>query len=79
MYYAASLHGKEFLDWFEKNVFKPMLKPVLVDEERLKKIEEKKIYTNSRNAEGGVILDAAEYGVKNVYDAIKLFEKLTGL
>lgn len=42
MYYAASLHGKEFLDWFEKNVFKPMLKPVLVDEERLKKIEEKK-------------------------------------
>lgn len=56
-----------------------MLKPVLVDEERLKKIEEKKIYTNSRNAEGGVVLDAAEYGVKNVYDAIKLFEKLTGL
>lgn len=79
MYYAASLHGKEFLDWFEKNDFKPMLKPVLVDEERLKKIEEKKIYTNSRNAEGGVVLDAAEYGVKNVYDAIKLFEKLTGL
>lgn len=79
MYYAASWHGKEFQSWFKKNILVQMLKPVIIDEAHLQKIEKEKTYTNTQNSEGGITVDASEYGVRNIYDAARLFEKLTEL
>lgn len=79
MYYAAAWHGKDFQTWFQNDILIPMLRPVIIDEARLQKIEKEKTYTNAQNPEGGITVDASEYGVKNIYDAVRLFEKLTEL
>lgn len=77
--YTASLHGEEFLKWFDENIYYDALTPQLVDEEKLARLHEKKCYKEGKNAFGGRTLDASKYNVQNVYDAAKLFEKLTKL
>lgn len=77
--YTASLHGEEFLKWFDENIYHDALTPRLVDEEKLARLHEKKCYKEGKNAFGGRTLDASKYNVQNVYDAAKLFEKLTKL
>lgn len=77
--YTASLHGKEFLSWFDENIYHRALIQRLVDEEKLTQIHGKKCYKEGTNPVGGQTLDAAKYHVKNIYDATKLFEKLTQL
>lgn len=79
MRYTASLHGEEFLKWFDDNIYSEALKPRVLDEEKLAELHKKKTYTEGKTELGGMILDASKYGVTNVYEATKLFEKLTGL
>ena len=77
--YTASLHGKEFLSWFDENIYHHALIQRFVDEEKLTQIQEKKCYKEGKNPAGGQTLDASKYNVQNIYDAAKLFEKLTQL
>ena len=77
MRYVASKHGEEFLEWFDKNIYQPALEPVIVDEVKVANIMKKKSYKEEKFANGGVVLDASEYGVENIYDATKLFAKFT--
>lgn len=79
MRYAAMCHGEEFLTWFDEAIYTPMLEPRLLDEERLRQAEQGKTYTNHRTDSGGMVLDASEYGVENIYDAVQLFARLSGL
>lgn len=80
MRYTASLHGDEFLKWFDEKIYKKALKPVCVDQKRLDKhLDDKHSYKEGTDELGGVILDASKYGVTNVYEATKLFEKITNL
>ena len=79
MRYTASLHGEEFLKWFDDNIYSKALEPRVVDEEKLAELHKKKTYTEGKTELGGMILDASKYGVTNVYEATKLFEKLTDL
>lgn len=79
MRYTASLHGEEFLKWFDDNIYSKALEPRVVDEEKLAELHKKKTYTEGKTELGGMILDASKYGVTNIYEATKLFEKLTGL
>ena len=79
MRYAAMQHGDEFLQWFDKNIYNPMLEPRLIDERQIEKLARRKTYSNTTNSEGGIILDASEYGVKNIYNAVKLFVQLSEL
>ena len=77
--YTASLHGEEFLKWFDDTIYYNALQPRFIDEEKLAALHEKKCYTEGVNQFGGQTLDASKYNVQNVYDAAKLFEKLSDL
>ena len=79
MQYAAMKHGDEFLNWFNEAIYEPALTPRLIDEEAIKEQAKKKTYQCGTTPQGGMVLDASEYGVENVYDAVQLFAKLTNL
>ena len=80
MRYTASLHGEEFLNWFDKSIYEKALKPILIDDKKLnERLNDKHSYKEGKDELGGITLDASKYGVTNVYEATKLFEKLTGL
>lgn len=70
MRYCASFLGDEFLEWFDNGIYNIRLKPapVLNREKRVG-------YMVGKNANGGITLDASEYGVENIYDAVRLFVK----
>ena len=76
MRYAAMHHGEEFLQWFDETIYHPLLTPRYIDEEKLAKLEKQRMYQCGVNSEAGVTLDASEYKVKNIYEAVKLFEKV---
>ncbi len=77
--YTASLHGEEFLKWFDENIYHKALTPRKIDEEKLAGIRQKKCYKEGTDSYGGQTLDASKYEVYNVYDASLLFEKISGL
>lgn len=77
--FTASLHGDEFLKWFDEAIYCSAWTPRLLDEEALARQREEKSYTEGQNPFGGKTLDASRYHVRNVYDAARLFEKLTQL
>ena len=73
--YAASLHGEEFLQWFDSNLYNKLLEPHKVRE--VHRVD--KSYMEGYNELGGQTLDASKYGVKNIADAVQLFVKLASL
>lgn len=73
---AASLFGEEFLNWFDQEVLNKKLKLCILDEEKIKQYRKSKTYKNGIDQSGQVIWDASEFGVKNVYQAVKIFEKI---
>lgn len=79
MRYAAMQHGEDFLEWFDKVIYNPMLEPHMLDEGHLYQAEQRKTYTNHRTENGGMVLDASEHGVENIHDAVQLFVRLSEL
>lgn len=77
--YTASLHGEKFLKWFDETIYQNALVPRLLDEEKITRLQERKCYKEGRGQSGGQTLDASKYNVWNIYDASRLFEKLSGL
>ena len=76
---AARMQGEKFLKWFDDNFYSVMQKLYLINEKEQEELFQKKKYIVGENMYGGTTLDASEYGVKNIYDAVQLFAKLTGL
>lgn len=77
--YTASLHGEEFLKWFDETIYQKAFIPREIDEDKLAGIRQKKCYKEGTDSYGGQTLDASKYGVYNVYEASLLFEKISGL
>lgn len=78
MKFVAQKHGKEFLDWFNEKVYPVLMRPKEVNTVQ-KKENNERTYKIGFNDEGGQILDASEYGVDNIYSAVKLFGEKSGL
>lgn len=76
MRYAAMLHGDEFLRWFDETIYHKSLIPRKINNKKIEELRMKKSYKEGELAMGGVVLDASKYQVNNIYDAVKLFEKL---
>ena len=79
MRYAAMYHGEDFLAWFDEAIYEPALRPRIIDEEKIEKRHAQRTYNVGKTETGGLMLDASEYGVTNIYEAVKLFECLSGL
>lgn len=77
--YTASMHGEEFLRWFDENIYHKALSPCMIDEKKIEKAEREKAYKEGETPLGARTLDASKYGVENIYDAAGLFEQMTGL
>ena len=74
MRYAASLHGEEFFDWFEKEIYERTMHVKKLDE-NISFHSSVRSYKVGANEGGGITLDASEYGVENVKQAVDLFVK----
>ena len=77
--YTASLHGEEFLRWFDESIYCKVFSPRKIDEEKLAKLQQKKCYIEGIDEYGGRTIDASKYDVKNIYEAAKLFEEISEL
>lgn len=76
LYFAAKKLGES--DWFEVTVLANALVPRQVDEENLREQLNQKSYREGREAGGGEILDASKFGVRNILEAVGLFERRMG-
>lgn len=76
---AARMQGEEFLQWFDENFYSMMQNLYIINEKKREELFHQKRYVVGENIYGGRILDASEYGVKNIYDAVQLFANLTEL
>jgi hypothetical protein len=79
MRYVAMKHGEEFLKWFDETTQTWGQNHIFIDENRANAQSDRRLYECGTTRAGGVTLDASEHGVTNIYEAVKLFEKLTGL
>lgn len=77
--YTASWHGEAFLEWFDDTIYEPIIQPTRYEEEKIDKLEQVKTYAEAEMENGGRIVDASNFSVENIYDAVQLFIKLTGL
>ncbi len=77
--YAASLHGGEFLKWYDETIYCKVFSPRKIDEEKIAKMQQKKCYVEGIDEYGGRTLDASKYNVENVYEAANLFEEISKL
>ena len=77
--YAAMLHGEEFLQWFDENLYSSYVVPRQIPKTKKQDKTITRTYQEGKTKEGGLVLDASKYNVINIYDAVKLFQKLTNL
>ena len=76
--YAAKQISAEMETFVEKNICEPLLIPEIFHEEDANNL--KRTYEiGFVQQDGGLVLDASDFAVENVYDVTILFEKLTGL
>lgn len=47
--YTASLHGEEFLKWFDETIYHKALEPRFIDEDKLAKLHEKTLFRGDRS------------------------------
>lgn len=81
--FTAAKHGEEFLEWFDENIYKPMIEPkefktVKPDSSEISG-SIKKTYKEGFGDDDSLTLDASKFGVCNINDAVELFEKITAL
>lgn len=81
MRYVATKHGKEFLRWFDESVYPVLMKPEIknADAAEEEQIPVERIYKTGKQENGSIVYDASEYNVQNIYDAVKLFKRLSRL
>ena len=70
--YTASLHGLDFLQWFDKELFYPAMQPMKYTMSSVK-------YQEGYTEQGGQVLDASRFDVENIDQAVDLFIKTSGL
>lgn len=75
--FMAKRVNQELSKWFESSIYKSVVIPRPAKDEHQR--QSQKSYKEERNALGGETLDASKYGVHNIAEAVKLFEKKTGL
>lgn len=71
--YAASLHGEKFLEWFDEQVLSVRMELVTLKETDEKDEVKRNYETGEYN--GILVLDAMEYGVTNICEAVHLFDR----
>ena len=77
MRYYAMKHGEEFLKWFDETIYNVAFETILSSDD-MKKVTFNK-FKEEKMENGGIILDASKYDVHNVYEATKLFERISEL
>lgn len=76
--YTATKHGEEFLRWFDESVYPRLMKPEpVVQEEEVQDAEIRNYQEGFQNHR--LTLNASKFGVESIYDAVRLFEQITGL
>ena len=76
--FTAQKLGTEQKNWFQKLIGQ-LLTPRVVDEAALEQKLAQKTYQEGEDSFGGEILDASNFGVKNISEAVSLFAERTGL
>ena len=76
--YQAYKQGKEFLEWFDTIIYSDQVMPRYINTENKGSIESK-TYKVGENSLGGEIIDASDYNVTNIYEAVELFKEKTCL
>lgn len=71
--FVAMQRGEEFLKWFDENIYEPAVIPKYYNKKTIE--NKKKSYQVGISPAGGLILDASYYGVSNIAEAVKLFER----
>ena len=74
--YIARIQGQEFANWFNNEIFNKCMIPKTIDIELMQALKKKQSYVCEVNSSGGMTLNASEYGVQNIYDAVQLFTRL---
>jgi len=86
--FDASLHREQFIakqagsdlkSWFEESIYKDAVLPRHVDETALMRQREEKTYQEEISLGNREVLDASHFDVHNITEAVKLFERRTGL
>ena len=72
MLYVASLYGEGFLHWCDETIFEPGMRPRAYSAHSTPKFQE------GRTSNGGEVLDASKFDVKNVAQAAHLFVERFG-
>lgn len=76
MHYAARLNGEDFYRWFGEGLWNELIrKDDLQDQKEIE--DDVKIYETRICEDGTVIIDASKYGVKDIYQAVLLAEKIS--
>ncbi len=76
--FTAQKLGTEQKNWFQKLIGQ-LLTPRVVDEAALEQKLAQKTYQEGEDSFGGEVLDASNFGVKNILEAVSLFAERTGL
>ena len=76
--FSAAKLGKAQLEWFRSWIGQ-LLSPRCIDEYALKQQQAEKCYQEGRDANGGEVLDASNYGIKNIAEATAFLAERSGL
>lgn len=76
MRYAAKLNGEAFYQWFETEFWNELMRKE-EDVPPQEDMDHVKNYQTHVKENGTVVLDASKYGVKNIYQATLLVEKIS--
>lgn len=73
---CAKYRGEAFYQWFMEAVYRKYANPVWYDAEAVEAAKQKKTYREERTGDGGRIVDASKYGVRDIAGAVKLYAEL---
>ncbi len=73
--FAAAYNGLDFLQWFEAEIMAAAMQKE--EDAPISEDMEEKRYVSKVLDDGTVILDASKYGVQNIYQAMRLVEKVS--
>ena len=74
---SAANNSKEFLKWFTTDIIPKLYEPTKIDDTCISEKKER-CYSVGFNECGELILDASDFGVTNIVEAVNLYQKITG-